>query len=49
MGGGLRGWEKKVKKGLSIAWQLQNSHRVVKYSIGNIVNILTTCMVSDEY
>ena len=26
-------------------WQLQNSHRVVKYSIGNIVNsiVMTMC------
>ena len=28
---------KKVK-GISTNWQLQNSHRDVKYSIGNIVN-----------
>ena len=38
MGGGVDNWVKKVKGLKSTNWQLQNSHRDVKYSIGNIAN-----------
>ena len=36
---------KKVKGLRSTHWQLQNSHRNVKYSMGNIVNniVITMC------
>ena len=40
MGGALRGWMKKVKVLRSTNWLLQNNHGDVKYSIGNIVNII---------
>ena len=33
---------KKAKGFTSTNWQLQNSHGDVKYSIGNIVNIIVT-------
>ena len=32
------GWVKKVTGLRSINWLLQNSHRDIKYSIGNIIN-----------
>ena len=40
MGGGLGGQMKKVKGLRSRNWQLQNNHRDVNYSIGNIVIIM---------
>ena len=45
MRGVLGGWVKVVKGLRSTNWQLQNSHRDVKYSIGNIVDniVITTC------
>ena len=38
-------------KGLrSTSWLLQNSHRYVKYSIGDVVNnVLITILMSDGY
>ena len=33
----------------STNWQLQNSHRDIKYSIRNIVNNTEICMVSDGH
>ena len=48
----LEGWVKKVKGLRSTNLQLQNSHRDVQYSIGNIVNnvLITTlcCQVSSR-
>ena len=42
--GALGDWVKKVKGLRSTDWQLQNTHRDVKYSIGNIVNnIIIMC------
>ena len=38
------GWVKKVKGLRRTNWQLQNSHRDVKYSIGNIVNSIVITM-----
>ena len=35
---------KKVKGLRSTSWQLQNSHRDIKYSIGNIVNNIVITM-----
>ena len=42
-------WVKKVKGLRSTDWLLQNSHRDVKYSIGNIVDNIALCMVSAGY
>ena len=39
--GGWGRWVKKVKRLRSTNWQLQDSHRVVKYSIKNtVINIV---------
>ena len=43
-GEGLGGWVYKVKGLRSTNQQLQNSHRGVKYSIGNIVNDILITM-----
>ena len=45
MAEGLGERVKKVKELRSTNWQLQNSHRDVKYSIGNMVNniVITMC------
>ena len=43
-GGGLKNWMKKVKELRSTDWFLQNSHRDVKCSIGNIVNNIVIMM-----
>ena len=40
---GAGGWVEKVK-GLR-SWQLQNSHRVVRYSLGNRVNDTAAAVV----
>ena len=40
------GWVKKVKGLRRTNWQLQNSHRDGKYSIGNIVNNIVITMYS---
>ena len=47
MGGGPEGWEKKVKELRRTNWLLQNSHRDVKYSTGNIVAKEQTCITLD--
>ena len=41
---GLGAWVKKVKGFRSTDWLLQNSHRDVKYSTGNIVNNILITM-----
>ena len=38
MEGGLGNWVKNVKGLRSTNWLLQNNHRDVRYSIGNVVN-----------
>ena len=44
IGGVLGSWVKKMKRLRSINWWLQNSHRDVNYSIGNIVNDIVITM-----
>ena len=43
-GGGLGDWAKELKEVRSTDRQLQNSHRDVKYSVGNIVNNILIIM-----
>ena len=38
-GEGLGDWVEKVKALRSTDWCLQNSHRDVKYSTGNVINV----------
>ena len=43
------GWVKKVKRLRSANWQLQNRHRGVKYSTGNIVNNIVITVHSTRW
>ena len=44
MGERLDDWVKKMKKLRSTNWQLQNSHRNIKYGIGNMANNIVKTM-----
>ena len=51
MRGGMGKWVEKVKRVRSTNWLLQNSHRDIKYSIGNIVNniVITMCQMGTRF
>ena len=44
MGERLDDWVKKMKKLRSTNWQLQNSHRNIKYGIGHMANNIVKTM-----
>lgn len=45
----MREWVKKVKGLRNTDWELQNSHRDIEFSLGNVVNIVIIIMVPGGY